>query len=76
MPTVTFKVTDTEEKINLVSHLLETNHVNFQKENEEREKRLMKHKELARHYREDPFLTGYGEEVARLRKEFREDFEL
>ena len=76
MPTVTFKVTDTEEKITLASHLLETNHVNFHKETEEREKRLRKHKELARHYRENPLLTGHGEEVAKLRKEFREDFEL
>ena len=33
-----------------------------------------KYAELARHYREEKLLTGYGEAVTRLRKEFREDF--
>ncbi len=32
--------------------------------------------ELVRQYREENVLTGHGEEVANLRKEFREDFSL
>ncbi len=35
-----------------------------------------KYAELARQYREEEILTGYGKEVAKLRKEFREDFTL
>jgi len=35
-----------------------------------------KYAELARLYREDKLLTGYGKEVAKLRKEFRESFSL
>ena len=33
-----------------------------------------KYAELARQYREEGILTGHGEEVAKLRREFREDF--
>lgn len=76
MPTVTFTVTDTEEKIDLASRLLESNQVQFTKGEDERERRLEKHKALAKHYRETPYLTGHGEELARMRKEFREDFVL
>ena len=32
--------------------------------------------ELARQYREEGILTGFGKEVEKLRKEFREDFDL
>jgi len=33
-----------------------------------------KYAELARQFREEKILTGFGEKVAKLRKEFREDF--
>ena len=37
-------------------------------------KKKGKFAELARQYREENILTGHGETVTRLRKEFREDF--
>ena len=33
-------------------------------------------RELLRHYREEPSLTGLGETLDRMRKDFREDFQL
>ena len=39
-------------------------------------KKKGRYSELARQYREEEILTGHGAEVAKLRKEFREDFSL
>jgi hypothetical protein len=76
MPTATFTVNDTEEKISLVSQLLKANQVRFSKDDGERNERIRKHQALVKHFREEPLLTGHGDELAKLRKEFREDFGL
>ena len=46
----------------------------FTMKDDEREEMLTKRMELLQRYRENPLLTVYGKEMARLRKAFREDF--
>ena len=76
MPTVTFKVTDTEEKIDLVARLLESNQVHYQKDDEVPTSKLSQKERLLKRYRERSHLRGMSQERQNLRQEFREDFQL
>ena len=77
MPTVKLTLTDTPEKLKQVYQFLEINQVDYQKEEDkERQKRRAKQTRLLKRFGERPLLNGMGKEMARLRKEFREDFSL
>lgn len=67
-------IEDTQEKINLASDLLRANNVRFTQASSGNGNREEKLRALAQRFREKPALTGHGEELSRLRKEFRDDF--
>ena len=76
MPTVIFTVTDSEDKIDLVARLLESNSVHYQKDDGEVTKKLSQKERLLKRYRERSHLRGMSQERQKLGKEFREDFQL
>ena len=76
MPHITIQVPGSKEKLARIYQFLDKMGVPYHRAADEIHQQLSRKQKLLQRYRENPRFTGHGEELARLREEFRADFTL